>query len=85
VAWRSVCLPKELGGLGVVELRRLGVALRLRWEWLHRTDPARSWSVQSALSSRLPCTSRLATVPTLCSGLIDGFMVAQSGTSLHAC
>lgn len=43
MAWRSVCLPKELGGLGVVELRRLGVALRLRLEWLHRTDPARSW------------------------------------------
>ncbi|XP_066371097.1 uncharacterized protein [Miscanthus floridulus] len=38
-----VSIPKVLGGLGIVELRRLGIALRLRWEWLRRTDPDRSW------------------------------------------
>lgn len=43
VAWRLVCAPKELGGLGLIDLRRLGVALRLRWEWLRRTDPSRPW------------------------------------------
>lgn len=32
VAWRLVRIPKELGGLGIVDLRRLGIALRLRWE-----------------------------------------------------
>jgi hypothetical protein len=43
VAWRMVSIPKELGGLGIIDLRRLGIALRLRWEWLRRTDPERSW------------------------------------------
>ena len=31
VAWPRVCRPKELGGLGVTDLRRAGVALRVRW------------------------------------------------------
>jgi hypothetical protein len=31
VAWLVVCLPKQLGGLGVSDLRRVGVALRVRW------------------------------------------------------
>jgi hypothetical protein len=35
--------PKGTGGLGVVDLRYLGVALRLRWEWLRCSDPSRSW------------------------------------------
>lgn len=35
LAWRRVSIPKELGGLGIIDLRCLGVALRLRWEWLH--------------------------------------------------
>jgi hypothetical protein len=43
VAWHVVTIPKELGGLDIVDLRRLGIALRLRWEWLRRTDPTRSW------------------------------------------
>jgi hypothetical protein len=38
-----VTIPRELGGLGIVDLRRLGIALHLRWEWLRRTDPTRSW------------------------------------------
>lgn len=43
VAWPTVCRPTELGGLGVIDLRFFGLALRLRWEWLARTDPQRSW------------------------------------------
>jgi hypothetical protein len=31
VAWPVVCLPRQLGGLGVSDLRRVGVALRVRW------------------------------------------------------
>jgi hypothetical protein len=33
VAWPIVCTPKENGGLGILDLRILGFALRLRWEW----------------------------------------------------
>lgn len=60
VAWQKVCRPKQLGGLGVLDLQKHGLALRLRWEWLRRTDDARPWQglplsmdaqVQSAFNS----------------------------------
>jgi hypothetical protein len=38
VAWRIACAPKDFGGLGLLDLRIMGYALRLRWEWLWRTD-----------------------------------------------
>jgi hypothetical protein len=38
VAWESVCRPRDLGGLGVSDLRRAGIALRVRWEWKARTE-----------------------------------------------
>ena len=43
VAWPIVCMPKHLGGLGVLDLRFFGFALRLRWEWLARTSPQATW------------------------------------------
>lgn len=43
VAWQRVCRPKDLGGLGLIDLKRQGLALRLRWEWLRRTDRSRPW------------------------------------------
>ena len=43
VNWRRVCRPISLGGLGVHDLERAGLALRLRWLWLSRTDPNRAW------------------------------------------
>jgi hypothetical protein len=43
VAWPFVCRPTSLGGLGVTDLRFFGFALRLRWEWLSRTEPERGW------------------------------------------
>jgi hypothetical protein len=43
VAWPIVCLPTELGGLGVVNLRIAAYALRLRWIWLKRTNANRPW------------------------------------------
>uniref|UniRef100_A0A8R7TT92 Reverse transcriptase zinc-binding domain-containing protein n=1 Tax=Triticum urartu TaxID=4572 RepID=A0A8R7TT92_TRIUA len=43
VAWNLVCKPTWLGGLGVRNLQLQGLALRVRWEWLRRTDPDRPW------------------------------------------
>jgi hypothetical protein len=34
VAWDQVCRPVEYGGLGVLNLKLLGFALRARWLWL---------------------------------------------------
>jgi hypothetical protein len=43
VAWESVCRPYDFGGLGVKNLRLQDLALRVRWEWLRRTDLSRPW------------------------------------------
>ncbi|XP_073359559.1 uncharacterized protein [Aegilops tauschii subsp. strangulata] len=44
VNWQRVCRPLELGGLGIQNLHRQGIALRVRWLWLQRTDPTRPWA-----------------------------------------
>ena len=44
VAWKRVCRPLECGGLGVVDLHLLGIALRVRWCWLQGADPSRVWA-----------------------------------------
>lgn len=44
VAWIGVCRPTGLGGLGVLDLRFFGFVLRLRWEWLARSEPDRCWA-----------------------------------------
>lgn len=38
VAWEVVSRPKELGRLGISDLRRTGVALRVRWVWRDRQN-----------------------------------------------
>jgi hypothetical protein len=38
VSWRSVCRSISLGGLGVQDMERVGLALRLRWLWFSKTD-----------------------------------------------
>jgi hypothetical protein len=43
VSWEQICKPVEFGGLGVKDLRLQGIALRMRWSWLRRTDPSRPW------------------------------------------
>jgi hypothetical protein len=44
VAWDTVCYPLQLGGLGISNLKNMGWALRVRWLWLQKTEPHRSWS-----------------------------------------
>ena len=44
VNWQRVCRPTQLGGLGVHDLERTGLALRTRWLWFARTDDNRAWS-----------------------------------------
>jgi hypothetical protein len=43
VAWDRVCMPKELGGLGILNLRRMNIVLRARWLWLSRMEASRPW------------------------------------------
>ncbi|KAE8812620.1 hypothetical protein D1007_10319 [Hordeum vulgare] len=52
VAWKLICRPKHLGGLGVLDLSKFGRALRLRWLWLEWKHPDRPW-----VKSPLPCSN----------------------------
>lgn len=44
VAWPLVSRPKELGGLGIHDIKTLGWALRMRWLWLAKTQPDKPWA-----------------------------------------
>ena len=44
IAWLKVCRPKELGGLGISDLKTLGWSLKMRWIWLQKTEPNRPWA-----------------------------------------
>lgn len=44
VTWLRVTRPLNCGGLGVHDLERLSWALRMRWLWLRKTDPAKPWA-----------------------------------------
>jgi len=44
VAWPKVCRPRELGGLGISDLKTLGIALKARWPWLQRSAPSKPWA-----------------------------------------
>jgi len=37
--------PRELGGLGISDLKNMGWALRMRWLCLHKTEPHQPWSM----------------------------------------
>lgn len=47
-----MCAPKDLGCLGIPDLRILGYVLRLRWEWLRRTKPESAWAMLSSAPER---------------------------------
>lgn len=43
-SWDKVCRPKDLGGLGVLDLNLFSRALRLRWLWFDWVDTDKPWS-----------------------------------------
>lgn len=44
VAWQTCTRPKEIGGLGITDLRLAGTAFEAKWLWLQKTDQDRAWS-----------------------------------------
>ena len=44
VAWPTVCRPKELGGLDILDLDLSSIALQTRWLRLQQADESRAWA-----------------------------------------
>jgi hypothetical protein len=44
ITWLKVCRPKELGGLGISDLKTLRWSLKMRWVWLQKTEPNLPWA-----------------------------------------
>lgn len=38
VSWQDVCKPKDQGGLGVTNTKKMNVALMLKWVWRMLTE-----------------------------------------------
>ena len=43
VNWPMVCQPKDIGGLGILDLEILSKAFRVRWAWNLRANEKRPW------------------------------------------
>jgi hypothetical protein len=52
VNWPTVCTPKDLGGLGILDLERFARALRLWWLWLKWKHAERPW-----MGLDIPCAN----------------------------
>ena len=44
INWPTTCLPKEKGGIGIMDLERFTRALRLRWLWFKWKQKERAWT-----------------------------------------
>ncbi|KAM0915236.1 hypothetical protein ACQ4PT_010999 [Festuca glaucescens] len=53
VRWLTVCSPKEVGGLGLPNLKLFCRALRLRWLWHEWSEPTRPW-----VGTPTPCDAK---------------------------
>lgn len=41
--WNSICMPKKLGGLGIIELRKFNLMLLAKWRWQWQNSTERMW------------------------------------------
>ena len=69
IAWPKVCRAKELGGLGISDLKSLCIALRVRWPWLKKSEPNKSWaSLPLQVSKDAECLLSLAIITEIGDG-----------------
>ena len=69
IAWPKVCRARELGGLGISDLKLLGYALRVRWPWLKKAEPNKPWaSLPLQVSKEIECLLAIAVTTTVGNG-----------------
>ena len=62
IAWPKVC-RRELGGLGISDLKRLSCALRVRWPWLRKPEPNKPWAnLPLQVSKEVECFLSMAVI-----------------------
>jgi hypothetical protein len=44
VAWKTCTCPKDIGGLGISDLKLAVTAFEAKWLWLQKTDRDRAWA-----------------------------------------
>lgn len=67
VKWTRTTLPKEHGGLGVLNLDRFARALRLRWLWHQWVSPQKPW-----VGTKVPCDNTDHLLFTTCTKIHIG-------------
>jgi hypothetical protein len=95
VNWQRVAHPIALGGLGVHDLERTSMALRLRWMWFSQTDDRRAWhGLELQFTDQERALFFVSTTMILGNGhtakfwddrWLDGRSVKEIAPSLHAC
>ncbi|KAJ4761061.1 RNA-directed DNA polymerase (reverse transcriptase)-related family protein [Rhynchospora pubera] len=64
ISWDKVCMPKSVGGLGVIDLSTMNEALLARWLWIWLSKKESIWSsrnliLQNKKISTLPLNGQL--------------------------
>ena len=84
INWTRSCLPKEMGGLGLLNLEKFSRALRLRWLWHEWVSPEKAW-----VGSDIPCddTDQLlfaaCTTITIGDGILAVRLATRTSTKRH--
>ena len=60
INWPITCLPKQKGGLGILDLERFAGAVRSRWLWFKWKEKDRAWNKLD-----IPCDKKTWNYSTL--------------------
>lgn len=73
-----------MGGLGVSDLKLLGLAMRTKWPWLKKADPKRPWaSLPLQVNKDMECILSLAVTTTIGDGKSVFLEEKMAGRTKH--
>jgi hypothetical protein len=69
IAWPKVCRSRELGGLGISDLKSFRLALRIRWPWLRKSEPHKPWAnLPLHITKEMDCLLSMAVISEIRDG-----------------